>query len=141
MLGYARNLESKHTHPNRNTQNTDRAPSNKRFAFGLSLWVWSMSTQRRYLSTIEAAEYFGVHPQTIRNWLRKGKIKAHRSPGEHLYRFDLKELEAATAEVNSNALSAYVERILADAPPLSDEQRTRLAELLRPVRTTTGGAA
>jgi hypothetical protein len=29
---------------------------------------------------------------------------------------------------------AYIDRLLADAPPLTDEQRTRLAELLRPVR-------
>jgi hypothetical protein len=28
----------------------------------------------------------------------------------------------------------WVERVLAQAPPLSDEQRSRLAELLRPVR-------
>jgi hypothetical protein len=29
---------------------------------------------------------------------------------------------------------AYIDRLLADASPLTDEQRTRLAELLRPVR-------
>ncbi|WP_326546096.1 hypothetical protein QGN32_20535 [Mycolicibacterium sp. ND9-15] len=31
-------------------------------------------------------------------------------------------------------IADYVTRCLAQAPPLSDEQRTRLAELLRPVR-------
>jgi hypothetical protein len=31
-------------------------------------------------------------------------------------------------------IADYIERALAAAPPLSDEQRTRLAELLRPVR-------
>ena len=31
-------------------------------------------------------------------------------------------------------ITDYVEKVLAQAPPLSDEQRTRLAELLRPVR-------
>lgn len=35
-------------------------------------------------------------------------------------------------------VAAYVEKVLAHAPPLSDEQRDRLAELLRPAR---GGAA
>lgn len=30
----------------------------------------------------------------------------------------------------------YVARILAEAPPLTDRQRTALAELLRPVRLT-----
>lgn len=32
----------------------------------------------------------------------------------------------------------YIEKILADWPPLTDQQRTRLAELLKPVRV--GGA-
>jgi hypothetical protein len=35
----------------------------------------------------------------------------------------------AEAKIND-----YIERVLAAAPPLTDEQRTRLAELLRPVR-------
>ena len=35
----------------------------------------------------------------------------------------------AAAKIND-----YVQQVLADAPPLSDEQRTALAELLRPVR-------
>jgi hypothetical protein len=32
----------------------------------------------------------------------------------------------------------YIEKVLADWPPLSDQQRTALAELLKPVRV--GGA-
>lgn len=35
---------------------------------------------------------------------------------------------------NEAALDAYVKRVVAMAPPLTDEQRTRLAELLRPVQ-------
>ena len=31
-------------------------------------------------------------------------------------------------------IAEYVERVLASAPPLSDEQKTRLAELLRGAR-------
>ncbi|MGV0772291.1 hypothetical protein [Mycobacterium syngnathidarum] len=34
-------------------------------------------------------------------------------------------------------IAAYVNKVLSQAPPLSDEQRTRLAELLRPVRAVT----
>jgi hypothetical protein len=34
----------------------------------------------------------------------------------------------------SPVTQAYVDRVLAEAPPLTDEQRVRLAELLRPVR-------
>lgn len=36
--------------------------------------------------------------------------------------------------INEAALDAYVRRVVAMAPPLTDEQRTRLAELLRPVQ-------
>lgn len=36
--------------------------------------------------------------------------------------------------------AAYIAKVLDAAPPLTDEQRTRLAELLSPVRMT-GGAA
>lgn len=36
--------------------------------------------------------------------------------------------------INEAALDAYVKRVVAMAPPLTDEQRTRLAELLRPVQ-------
>jgi hypothetical protein len=44
---------------------------------------------------------------------------------------------ANTARHHSNdqsKIADYIERMLAEAPPLTDEQRTRLAELLRPVR-------
>jgi hypothetical protein len=37
-------------------------------------------------------------------------------------------------ETNNLVLDDYVSKILAEAPPLNDEQRVRLAELLRPVR-------
>jgi excisionase family DNA binding protein len=37
-----------------------------------------------------------------------------------------------------DAVDAWVERTLATAPPLTDEQRTKLAELLGPVRKAGG---
>ena len=47
----------------------------------------------------------------------------------------------AEAQRNLRVLRAedYIEKVLSAAPPLTDEQRTRLAELFRPVRH--GGAA
>lgn len=36
------------------------------------------------------------------------------------------------------ALEEYVKQVVAVAPPLTDQQRSRLAELLRPVRRTAG---
>jgi hypothetical protein len=38
-------------------------------------------------------------------------------------------------ELAAAKITAYVEKALSQDPPLSGEQRTRLAELLRPVRT------
>ena len=35
------------------------------------------------------------------------------------------------------ALEEYVDRVVAAAPPLTDYQRSKLAELLRPVRRTS----
>jgi hypothetical protein len=35
---------------------------------------------------------------------------------------------------NAERTAEYIERVLAEAPPLTDEQRTKLAELLVPVR-------
>jgi hypothetical protein len=39
-----------------------------------------------------------------------------------------------TADAKCDPIDAYVERVLAEAPPLTEQQRTKLAELLRPVR-------
>lgn len=49
------------------------------------------------------------------------------------------ELAAAYSRFAAEKISDYVKKVLADAPPLSDEQRTKLAELLKPARN--GGAA
>jgi hypothetical protein len=39
--------------------------------------------------------------------------------------------------IDESAIDAYVAKVIANAPPLTDEQRIRLAELLRPVRVST----
>lgn len=48
------------------------------------------------------------------------------------------ELIDAYRDLAAAKIGDYIEKVLAEAPPLNDEQRTRLAELLRPVRR--GGA-
>jgi hypothetical protein len=48
------------------------------------------------------------------------------------------ELGELRRDVRAKRLAEYIENVLAAAPPLTDAQRTRLAELLKPVR---GGAA
>lgn len=39
-------------------------------------------------------------------------------------------------QLKAEKTQEYIDKVLAEAPPLSDEQRTYLAELLRPVRVT-----
>jgi hypothetical protein len=46
------------------------------------------------------------------------------------------ELRELRAELRAQRLGEHIEKILSEAPPLNEEQRTRLAELLRPVRVT-----
>jgi excisionase family DNA binding protein len=49
-----------------------------------------------HYSTLEdAAAYFGVVPQTIRNWGRAGKFKLYRLPGGRSLRVRIDEIEAA----------------------------------------------
>ncbi len=46
------------------------------------------------------------------------------------------------AELTETTIPAYIEKVLAQAPPLTDEQRHALAELLAPIRQRrTGGAS
>lgn len=51
---------------------------------------------------------------------------------------DQSELDAAKVRFKGIRAEEYVQKLLAERPTLTDEQRTRLAELLRPVRV--GGA-
>lgn len=39
-----------------------------------------LSTKRRRLSLPQAADYLEVHPQTLRDWVKKGYIQPMRSP-------------------------------------------------------------
>jgi hypothetical protein len=44
------------------------------------------------------------------------------------------KITAARADLAAAKITDYIEKILAEAPPLSDAQRTALAELLKPAR-------
>ncbi len=48
------------------------------------------------------------------------------------------ELLDLKRDLKAELVAEYIAKTLAEAPPLTDEQRTRLAELLRPVRVTGG---
>ena len=37
-----------------------------------------IQSEKKYLSIAESAEYLGVHPNTIRNWIKLGTLQAGR---------------------------------------------------------------
>ena len=46
-----------------------------------------------YLQTTEAAEYLGVHHNTLRKWAARGEILMHRNPDDGYRLFKLWDLE------------------------------------------------
>lgn len=48
---------------------------------------------RRFVSIAQAAEYLGVHWNTIRRWIAAGRLTGY-SAGPRLIRVDLDELDA-----------------------------------------------
>ena len=52
-----------------------------------------------HLTIKEAAEIFGVTPQTIRNWDNKGKLKAFRHPMNNYRLYDRSELEKIAKKI------------------------------------------
>lgn len=107
-------------------------------------------SQRRLVPIRAAAAKYGIHTNTIRRRIADGTIRAYRF-GPRVVRVDLDELDAAfgpAAEPNgveapsapqrnrAEMLAEHVARVVAQAPPLTDEQRERIAALLR-----AGGAA
>ncbi|OSC22103.1 hypothetical protein B8W69_26995 [Mycobacterium vulneris] len=96
---------------------------------------------RPALSIRKTANKLDLSYSTVYRLIKAGKLPAYRV-GQQL-RIDPDALDAFIANggndaSESDAVDQWVERTLATAPPLTDEQRTRLAELLRPVRKTGG---
>lgn len=60
-----------------------------------------------------------------------------RCAGLHARPQDDPDRIAARRDLIAAKASEYITKVLASAPPLTDEQRTRLAELLRPARRGT----
>ena len=51
--------------------------------------------EKKYISRKEAAEVFGVHPQTIANWLEKGILLGHVAQGSTF--IDIQSIEQLKA--------------------------------------------
>jgi hypothetical protein len=73
-------------------------------------------------------------PATAHHRARVGALSRDRQPNDPEFLAAKRDLAAANIE-------DYITRVISAAPPLTAEQRTRLAELLRPIRLCPGGDA
>jgi excisionase family DNA binding protein len=95
---------------------------------------------RRALSRSEAAQALGISTFTLDRRIKDGTI--HAVKFGRTIRVPVEAIDKLLAGIaHDDPVDSWVDRVLATAPPLTDEQRTRLAELLRPVRKAGGEGA
>jgi len=58
-----------------------------------------MEGKANYLTLKEAAEQLGVHPNTLRNWERRGVIRLERLPGSRYRRVPVYEVQRVEREL------------------------------------------
>jgi excisionase family DNA binding protein len=75
----------------------------ERFAHGETRPPRQSPGRERLLSPEEVAEYLGVHVQTVRAWIRGGKLPARRLAGQRALRIRESDLEAVLEPVDSTA--------------------------------------
>lgn len=68
-----------------------------------------MNKLRDYLRISEAAEYLGVSPNTLRNWVNAGKVAAVRHPVNDYRLFKQEDLDVLLKQV-AKAISARSKR-------------------------------
>ncbi len=84
------------------------------------------------MTSEEVAERLRIGIRTIPRLVERGDLRAVRV-GTRVFRFDPAEVERYVADrPRVSDLDAYVERLVAEAPALTESQRTRLASLLSP---------
>lgn len=62
-----------------------------------------MDNLQSYMLINEAAEFIGVSVGTMRNWVRDGKLKAHRNPVNGYRLFKKKDLEALLKKIMNSS--------------------------------------
>ncbi|MCC7363525.1 MAG: helix-turn-helix domain-containing protein [Dehalococcoidia bacterium] len=67
------------------------------------------SASGRLFSTDEAAEHLGVHVQTIRSWIRSGKLPAARLAGMKSIRIRESDLEAVLEPIKPSEVETNEE--------------------------------
>ena len=57
---------------------------------------------KKYLTIKEVSELLGVTPLTLRNWDKKGKLKAHRNPINNYRVYKVEDIEILMRKIESN---------------------------------------
>ncbi|WP_082970369.1 helix-turn-helix domain-containing protein [Mycobacterium sp. E2989] len=87
----------------------------------------------------DAADALNINVRHLDSLIAEGEIPAVRlGKSVRIPQWVIDRLVQPTPTPDS--VADYIEQVLAVAPPLSDEQRARLAELLRPARNGGGQA-
>lgn len=60
-----------------------------------------MNISKKYLKIKEVAKILGVTPLTLRNWDKKGKLKAYRNPINNYRVYKPEEVELFLREIES----------------------------------------
>ena len=60
-----------------------------------------MKISKKYLTIKEVANILGVTPLTLRNWDKKGKLKAYRNPINNYRVYKLEEVELFLRKIES----------------------------------------
>jgi excisionase family DNA binding protein len=85
----------------------------------------------RLVSIREISDDYGLSDKTIRRKIKSGELIAYRV-GSRLLKLDAEQVEAALLRpTNNDSIAPPVEKMVADWPPLTDEQIDRIAALLR----------
>jgi len=58
--------------------------------------------KRRYLSIKQASAVLGVTPLTLRNWDKKGSLRAYRNPINNYRYYRIDQIEAFLREMESS---------------------------------------
>ena len=74
------------------------------YAKGLSSGVRSRMAIEPLYSTEEAAEYLGVHIQTVRSWIRSGKLPASRLAGQKSIRIRQGDLQRVLEPIDPSSI-------------------------------------
>ncbi|HKI43099.1 MAG: helix-turn-helix domain-containing protein [Mycobacterium sp.] len=84
----------------------------------------------------DVCDRYGLSDKTIRRKIKTGQLTAYLV-GERLIKLDAEQVEAALlrpANGNNVEFESYITKVLAKAPPLTQEQVDRLRVLLEPAR-------